>query len=327
MPWKTPDQEDLAHIARAATESLHICSPFITRTGIDILAGHLPNSLSRVEVWTKFDPRDWITGVSEPDGLLDFIEGLPAASQVDLRVSERLHAKFIVANAQVGIAGSANLTRGGFGGNIEIVRSINPSEISELTAYIDSVRGALGVASLAELREFVARCYGLTKEKEALLDLIREALPAPATGKTLIRPLSEFIDFLNRQTGPVVDAIRAIYFNQDGNNRTGHLKQGYYAVQRFFQERPEYLAEVSQFQLEEAYNLREQPELHRAWLDFIQDSAEADGGFGYDFTVLKGYLTSNFGGRRTGGGGGDYPFRLVWTPVARMMTQQPNQEQ
>lgn len=329
MPWKTPDREDLAHIARAATESLHICSPFITRTGINILAEHLPNSLSRVEVWTKFDARDWITGASDPDGLLDFLEGLPAASQIDLRVSERLHAKFLVANGQVGVAGSANLTRGGFGGNIEIVRSISPAEISELTAYISSVRGELGVASLADLREFVSRCYDHTQEKEALLDLIREALPepAPGTGKMPIRPISDFMDFLNTLTGPVVEVIRTIYFNQDGNNRTGHLKQGYYAVQRFFQEHPDYLAEVSHFQLDEPCNFREQPELHRAWLDFIQDSAEADSGFGYDFTVLKGYLTPNFGGRRVGGGGGDYPFRLVWTPVARMLNQQPNQEQ
>lgn len=320
MPWQTPNPNDLANIARSATESLHICSPFITRPGIDILAEALPSSLSRVEVWTKFDTRDWMTGASEPDSLLDFIETLPSAPQVELRVSERLHAKFIVANSQVGIAGSANLTRGGFGGNIEIIRLVSPTEMPELTDYIHSVREELSITTLARLREFVSWCQSQTYEKEALLDLMREALPPPATGPISLRPITAFIDFLSTQTEFVADEIRKIYFNQDGNNRTGHLKQGYYAVQRFFQEHPDYLAAVAEASLNEAYNLREQP-AYDAWLTFIQGNAESNGDFAYDFTVLRGYLTPNFGGHRAGGGGGDYPFRLVWTPVARMMTQ------
>ena len=324
MPWKTPTSEDLSYIARSATESLHICSPFITRPGIDILAKALPDSVSRVEVWTKFDSRDWMTAASEPDGLLEFIETLPSSPQIDIRISDRLHAKFIVANEQVGIAGSANLTLGGFGGNIEIARLVSPLEIKELTDYIQVVRGELSVASLEQLREFVSQCQGLAPDKEALLDLIRGVLPEPVTGRSPIRPISEFMDSLAEQTGYVVDEVRKIYFNQDGNNRTGHLKQGYYAVQRFFQERPDYRGAVSQVSLDDAYDIRGQVELHQAWLVFFQDSEESDSHFGYDFNTLRGYLTPNFGGVRTGGGGGDYPFRLVWPLVARMMSQQNN---
>ena len=321
MPWKTPNIEDLSYIAQSATESLHICSPFITRPGIDILSKSLPHSISRVEIWTKFDSRDWITGASEPDSLLEFIETLTSSPKLDIRISDRLHAKFIMANEHVGIAGSANLTRGGFGGNIEITQLVGQSEINDLANYINTVRGELSIASLDDLRKFVSRCHDQAREKEALLDLIREALPEPGEVRRPIRPISQFIDFLAGQTGYVVEEIRTIYFNQDRNNRTGHLKQGYYAVQRFFQENPGYIAPLSQISLAEAYNIREQQEIYDTWLAFFRESDEADEDFAYNFSILRGYLTANFGGHRTGGGGGDYPFRLVWTPVARMMSQ------
>ena len=324
MAWKTPTIEDLRYIAGEATESLHICSPFITRPGIDILATSLPDSIARVEVWTKFDFRDWMTGASEPDGLLDFIQTLPSSPQIDIRISDRLHAKFIVANEQVGIAGSANLTRGGFGGNIEIARISIPTEINDLMDYINIVRGELSSASLADLKEFVSQCQGRAHEKEALLDLIRGALPEPNTPGRATYPISEFIEFLDGQAGFVVDEVRKIYFNLDGYNRTGHLKQGYYAVQRFFQENPDYLGEISQVSLDDAYNIRDNPVLLKDWRTFFQRTEAADENFGYDFAILRGYLTPNFGGRRTGGGGGDYPFRLVWTPVALMMSQSNN---
>ncbi len=183
MPWKSPLIEDLSYVASSATVSLLICSPFITRPGIDILARSLPSSISRVEVWTKFNSRDWITGASELDGLLDFLEALPALTQVEIRTSDRLHAKLIVANERVGVVGSANLTRGGFGGNIEIARVVELPEMDELMDYIQSVRGLLSVASISDLRSFVSRCQNQAHEKEALLDLIRGALPVPPPGR------------------------------------------------------------------------------------------------------------------------------------------------
>ena len=241
MPWKSPTTGDLSYVAGAATESLLICSPFITRPGIDILTRSLPNSISRVEVWTKFDSRDWITGATELDGLLDFLEALPRSTQVEIRISDRLHAKFILANRRVGVVGSANLTYGGFSGNIEVVRIVESPEIDELMDYISNVRGYLSVVSLDDLRAFVSRCQNQAHEKEALLDLIRGALPVPPPGRVPIIPISEFIRFPSTQTGFVVNEVKKIHFNTDGYNRTGHLKQAYYAVQRFFQEHPEFL--------------------------------------------------------------------------------------
>ncbi len=320
MPWKTPDASDLVDVTQNATDSLHICSPFITRPGIDMLAEALPSQVSRIEIWTKFDARDWMTGGSEPDGLLDFIEGLPSSSQVHLRISERLHAKFIVANNEIGIAGSSNLTRGGFGGNLEAVRLVGPDEIGDLLGYIQSVRYELSPASVQELRDFVSSCQSQAHEKEALLDLIRGTVPPQEIQPSSIHSISEFIEFLNGQSGDAVDAIRTIYFNLDGNNRTGHLKQGYYAVQRFLQEHPAYLSPVSRFPLDEAFNLREQS-AYEDWLEYIRSANEVNVSFEYDFGILRRYLTQTYGGSRTGGGGGDYPFRLVWSPIARMMSQ------
>ena len=322
MPWTTPSMNDLARVAQSATQSLHICSPFITRPGITTLEKSLPKSNSKVEIWTKFDFRDWITGASELDSLLEFIEGLPASSSIEMRISERLHAKFILANEQIGIAGSANLTQGGYAGNIEIVRLIGAAEATELKEYIDTVKPALAVANLTDLQEFVSTCQDKAREKEALLDLIRESVPEPVFKEKSIIPISEFMAFVNQLNGFVPDEVSKIYLNSDRNNRTGHLKQAYYGVQVFLREHPDHLSTVSRASLDDAYDVRSHTQLIESWLNFFRDAQEADEFFAYDLNTLRGYLTPNFGGVRTGGGGGDYPFRLVWVPVARMLSQE-----
>jgi hypothetical protein len=83
-------------------------------------------------------------------------------------------------------------------------------------------------------------------------DIQRGAIPQQDTKASSVRSISEFIDFLSDQSGDVVDTIRTIYFNLDGNNRTGHLKQGYYAVPRFLQEHPTYLGPVVKLKVEVA---------------------------------------------------------------------------
>jgi len=318
MTWKNPDANDVATVISSTNSHLLICSPFISGYGLSLVRRSLPHSVQRLEVWTRMVLRDWVTGASEPDALLDFLDSLPNAVQSHLYTSRHLHSKFLLADDNLGWAGSSNLTRGGFATNIEIGKIIQPPEIAEILRYANNARELLSPTSRADLQNFVTECQRRTKDREALLALVQDVAPA-VPGKQPLDPLTRFIDFCKTFSGAAADDIRVIYYNTDGNNRTGHLKQGYYAVQRFLQEYPQHLGYVSGLP-EEAFDLRESP-VETDWRAFVARFPEdANDDLGYDLRILiDTYLTPTFGGKRLGGGGGDYPFKLVWPFVGRLM--------
>lgn len=318
--WKAPASTDLQDIIANANNHLIICSPFIKKEGLDIVASALSHTLSNVEIWTRLDINDYLVGASDPDSLLDFITDI-GAEKVNLFHGGRLHSKFILSDQGLALAGSANLTNGGFRNNIELIRRINdPSEILELVRYTRNTRPLLTNINFDYLKQFVTDCLIHSPDREALSDLIRTAIPQSPTTNPLV-PLSEFIRFVNSEGGVLADQVRTIYFNSDHNNRTGHLKQGYYAVQRFLQEHPEYIEYIKNEETITAFDPQSSSHLLADWVPFLQShQAETDESFDYSFHTLIGYLTPQYGGIRTGGGGGDYPFKLVWPFVARMMS-------
>jgi len=85
------------------------------------------------------------------------------------------------------------------------------------------------------------------------------------------------------------------------------------------QEYPQHTAYVASTPPAEPFDLRGTP-LGDDWSKFVAAfGSEADDLYGYDLSTLRSYLTPDFGGYRSGGGGGDYPFKLVWPLVARMI--------
>lgn len=322
MVWKLPRMEDLSAVVGDVDKTLFVCSPYITASGIDVLERSLKVPPSLVEVWTKFDGKDWLTGASDPDALLDFLERLPSKTKKRIRVSNALHAKLVVADSDVALAGSSNLTRGGFGSNIELVRVVSGSEMAEILAYISQTRSKLSLATMQQLKDFVTECQKQTKDREALQDLIRQVSPPSESGGTALIPLSDFINYCGKVGGYLAKEIRKVYSNLDGNNRTGHLKQAYYAVQRFLQEYPQHVNRLKGASLDVAFDPDSVAVVGKDWREFLQEfESDSNDAFGYDVQILLGYLTPAFGGRRKGGGGGDYPFKLVWPILARMMAQ------
>ena len=321
MMWIRPNESHLVEVVQQAKGSLLVCSPYISRWGLQRVEENLQPSLTEIEVWTKLDSSDWLAGASDPEALLDFAEAAAARlPNFRLRVSNSLHAKFVLADQSRALAGSANLTHGGFVGNIEVVRLIDDPEIHQFVEYVHAIRHELTLSRLSDLRTFVTTCNDQAKDKEALLDLIREVAPPPVSiGRPLI-PLSEFMSYVQDTRGALAAEIEKIYFNRDNNNRTGHLKQGFYGAQRFLQEYPQAIQRVVDMtSIDNPFELQTTT-LIEDWRKFIHDFAEeTDPRYQYDFTVLRNYLTLQFGGPRTGGGGGDYPFKLVWPHLARQM--------
>jgi len=94
-------------------------------------------------------------------------------------------------------------------------------------------------------------------------------------------------------------------------NTQGHILQACGAVQIFFQQYPHHKKTISQAPPLDPFALKEQ--MLKDWLTFFDSKAGKYGQrkFGYNWDALRTYLTTKYGGRTTGGGGGDNEFEIV----------------
>jgi hypothetical protein len=99
----------------------------------------------------------------------------------------------------------------------------------------------------------------------------------------------------------------------------GHVFQATGAVQEFLIEHPEHKATIRRSPALDPHKPR--GKVLRDWAAFIRGhpGAYGRGSFGYDYDTLRGYLTKKYGGRRTGGGGGDNEFEIVLRLVAEFL--------
>ena len=321
--WKSPDFANLARFATESRGAVLLCSPFVSKPALDVVLHSLPaNEVSRVDVWTRMSTRDYLTGASDPEGLLDFLEqALEKFGAVSLRHSQRLHAKMYLSDGPIGLAGSANLTAGGFVRNQEVVHVLGGQELSDLREFSRSILASLNSMSLDLFRDFVSRCNSLHDTKEALLGLIREETSVAGGSTGPLIPYSSFLEFVEQHGGDIAEQILLIARNADGNNNTGKIKQAFYGVQRFLQENPHYISQVSQHPTSEWFDVGATGLVDK-WRDFLRRFQDEESNeFGYSIPTLRGYLTATSGGHRTGGGGGDNQLKRVWPFVARLMDE------
>ena len=323
--WFRPDIESLERVIRSSAGSLVLCSPFIRRDVLEKIDAVIPDSVEQIEVWTKLSFRDWLVGASEPDGLLEFVARDWAH---DLPVSvfhgERLHAKVIVSDGPEALAGSANLTRGGFVRNEELMRIVDGREVNQLKQVALGIRSELVQVSEPELRQFVTSCMNSVETQEALLDLIREELPvddAMLTHRGSLLSYSRFWEHLENSPSPIAREVLHIAKNRDRNNNTGKVKQAFFGIQRFLQEYPVHQEYVGELDDRQWFDVRES-HLLDDWIEFLQlFEDEIDSDHHYSIRTLRGYLPESSGGRLTGGGGGVSQLQRVWPFVGRMMQE------
>ena len=143
-PWQVTFDEFVASIR----ESALIAAPYITRQPIERLADRLcaPDSV-RLDVLTSLDAPSMCSGSVDAAALAWLCEQVPNAN---VRHLSNLHAKAYVADADVAIVGSANLTTGGLWRNYELgVHITEPQAVSDIA---DDLReyGNLGVSVPAD---------------------------------------------------------------------------------------------------------------------------------------------------------------------------------
>ena len=258
--WLSPTSNTLEEVISTSSGRLLLCSPYISRPGLNIVADALPSEVSRIEIWTKLDPHDWLTGASDYEGLLDFVQQTqPQVDNISLRESSTLHAKIIVSDGPRGLAGSANLTGGGFGGNLEVARLVSDTELDELRDFAESMRSSLSPVNFQQFDDFVAQCVAKIDSREALLDLIRkEMLPVNVTPQILVS-YGDFLNYIESHASPVADEVLRIAKNLDRNNNTGKVRQAFFGVQRFLQEYPNHRDHIASLPDDEWFDISTDP--------------------------------------------------------------------
>ncbi|MCS6957076.1 MAG: DUF87 domain-containing protein [Aquificaceae bacterium] len=145
-----------------AKESLKVASPWIDACFLESLLERLPKSVKVEVILRAEDFKDLsITGM-ETFSLVE-------KYQIDLYLSQRLHAKLFLVDGTFALVGSANLTRPGMGegGNLEAMVYLEGEKVKELEKLFEEFKGQ----SVKILKETVAVVVSLqsSTELEALL--------------------------------------------------------------------------------------------------------------------------------------------------------------
>ncbi len=321
MTWSENVREVLDRVLVSCNERLHICSPFVTRPGLDFVSDRLPESVQHIEIWTRLEMRDWITQASDLEALADFTDEHVSSRGIALRISQNLHAKFALGDGGLAAAGSANVTFGGLTRNLETVRLVSGEETEELVNYVDRVRPQLTEVPLSYSATFLAQCQPREPDRAALVNIIREYSPPPP-GAAALLPVAAFEEFCRRNPSMLADKALAISTGGDNNNRTGHIHQCFFGAQRFLQENAAFIQRLKEAPPDEDFYPSQVPGFVDAWKAFLDSHLDEVGeapSNRYAFSSVKRNITGTFGGTRTGGGGWDPPFRTVWPLVARML--------
>ena len=318
--WISPGFPHLKEVVGTSEGHLLLCSPFISAPALNIVYGALPGSIRTVEIWTRLSRRDWLTGASDPEGLLDFIRDTSAqVGPISVRYSNDLHAKIIVSDGPKAMAGSANLTRGGFQRNQEVARVVTGEEIKELRTIVDTIRPQLTPVSQKQFADFVSKCVSMIKTQEALLDLIRGEIPDTDLGIPPLISYQTFVEYLESEDNPIARDLLQMVHNLDGNNNSGKVKQAFFGIQRFLQEYPHHRPFAEALPNDEWFDVAKSGLVHD-WFRFLQDYAnEVNPNYGYSIPTLRGYLTPSSGGTRIGGGGGDNQLKRVWPLICNIL--------
>lgn len=103
------------------------------------------------------------------------------------------------------------------------------------------------------------------------------------------------------------------------DNTTGHILQAIGASQVFFSEFPNHLGTVRRAPTDVPFALT--GTILSDWLKFFSQHTGKYGSqrFGYSWDTLRNILTKKYGGKVTGGGGGDNEFEIAFRLVAHFL--------
>lgn len=339
-----PTWDDLRALISDANERLWLCSPYVKDEALGQVADALATRATRlnVRIWTRLSPSDWAAGATDPDSLVSFMSLLiESGHATDLGIVQRLHAKVFAADETAAIVGSANLSSGGFQGNLELaVRIVGKTARDALGLLEEGGKSRLRALDLEGLRGWVTK-YGeeVQKAKAAEGDEASGLAEAQAALDSLLgfgkgsggrireptlNDLDDFATWLS--SNPELAGANVIlrrHTNADGQNLTGHVKQSFAGWWRFLSTAQDLIDRLSEslvaLPADKIYAMDDAEVLDR-WIDFF-DAHAMDTGDLFSFPTLRGLLPPSVGGTREGGGGGISTFKRMGPLLGRFFVE------
>lgn len=336
-----PTWDNLLSVLHASVNRALVCSPYITRSGVDHLFPALPDHV-QLDLITRLSPSDWATGVSDPEAIADLLGRChDKGNLTTLRVVQRLHAKVYSADDSRVIVGSSNLSDAGFAHNIELVVELSgdaardalsalhtacsphsrPISLDQLTAWIDRSRDTVVTARAAPAEDPDA----LSQVQADLDTMLGFGLSPPPTSPVALPRMDQFISWLD--ANPHLPGARVIldrHRNTHGHNLTGHVKQCFFGCFRFLTEHPEFVAPISDalepLSADDLYQMTH-PGLTDAWAAHL-DADALHRAESYSYPTLRGILPPSLGGTRQNGGGGMSTLKRLLPLVARCLREE-----
>ncbi len=252
-----PTWEHLREVVSTANERLIVCSPFYYAKGIGRVFDDL-NETASLEFWTRLSPSDWATRVVDPDELLALLDILDSNGvEVRLRIFQQLHAKVYAADHRLALVGSANLSEGGFGNNLELtVRFRGAEAVQAITSVEEACTPVLRTVTLEQLRRWVEFSRSAIEEARSTtvenlevlapaqseLDLLLNfgGVDSSTIAEPTVSDMEQFVEWLESNAAlPGADILYRRHHNLDNHNLQGHFKQSFFAAVRFLSEHAE----------------------------------------------------------------------------------------
>ena len=335
-----PSWNDLTTTVRAFQHSLMIVTPYYSEEGLSILYDAIVDTIGqpgeenlsrKIQMIIRLNPYDWVQRVIDPENLLSLIELLEDDFQIRLFHHPRLHAKIYLSDESQGLLGSANLTRGGFHSNFELMVQLTQEQVVETKNRLEQeISEKATLIDIRTLRAWVQENKQLITElqensadaeeellMQGILQLQKSLFPILSGNKGIERPLpsslpdaQNFITWLsNNQDIPYAETLKSHY---DGHqSRGGHFLRSHQIAMLFYYTHFEMVPIASAGLPDEQPNGRLIPipeELLTCWLEHLdrhnEERETPEGDIIYSYPIVKNFLPTSMGGILTGGGGG-----------------------
>jgi hypothetical protein len=170
--------DHLRALVRSSRTSFVSFSPYYSREALALLSTSLARTAA-IEFWTRLSLHDWAAGAADPPALLATVSEFTAhARPITLLVNQSLHAKAFFSDARLALVGSANLTKGGFENNIELMIQLSGNDAR---AALDTLK----TAAIPRSRQITS---------DALADWIAKYSRLVERAKQNLRNLSKTLD-------------------------------------------------------------------------------------------------------------------------------------
>lgn len=262
----------------------------------------LIGSPERLSIMCRISLREWENGLIDPPALLQTLRAYETqGTVVNLYVHERAHAK-VYAGSSTALVGSANLTMQGFGGGLEIVRSVSgPKAIREIVSAACAYAQYLRPWTLERLTTFVVTNSTNVRRKHRRRVTGPPEDRLPLVKRDIITRLGSYKDFQRWLLRQPSSAAREIWRRSTGkHNLQGHISKNFYGLRQFFIANPQNL---SAFATEDSdtYKLSRDSETEEKIGNFVAQHGVDEPDFELD--IWKTYLPIECGGRADKHGG------------------------